>query len=159
MTTSALGAHGRTCRSVLVELANEVGRTARHRRLGSEPEAHLGADLAYSSDPHAVRLRSAGASFEWLAFAHSGTPMWTAHVGVVRVADASYDIGLHLTDRLSTAEARLRRLADPLGLTPTYSAASAEHQLVVGRLSLPGQQDEAVRLCLDLFQQLSRSAG
>jgi hypothetical protein len=123
------------------------------------PEPHLGADLEASPDPDAERLRAAGASFDWLAFTRPGASVWEEHVGVIHAGHGGYDIGVHLADRLAAAEVRIQRLAESLGRTPVHSGPSGEHQVVVRRLHLPDQHDEAVRLSLDLFQYLSRPAG
>lgn len=146
-------------RALLAALGTNVVDTARTAGMRELPEPHLGADLAHSADPYAEQLRAAEASFDWLAFAHPGASMWEAHVGVVHVGQASYDVGVHLAARLTGAEEDILQFADALGRTPTYSERSRELQVVVRRLRLPEQHDEAARLSLELFQHLPPRAG
>lgn len=146
-------------RALLAALGTQVVAAARAAGMGDLPEPHLGADLANSPEPHAQQLRATEASFDWLAFAHPDVPMWEAHVGVVHVGHASYDVGVHLAARLIGAEDDILQLAGALGRTPTYSERSRELQVVVRRFHLPEQRDDAAHLCLDLFHHLSRLAA
>jgi hypothetical protein len=150
---------GDDSRGLLTALAVAVVEAARATGMPELPEPHLGADLVASPDAQAQQLRAADASFDWLALTRPGASVWDEHVGVVHVGQASYDVGVHVADRLATAAVRIQRLADVLGRTTTHSGPAREHQVVARRLRLPEQQDEAIRLTLDLFEHLSRPAG
>ncbi|WP_089155474.1 hypothetical protein [Micromonospora sp. NBS 11-29] len=94
------------------------------------PDAHAvwGPELADDPATAAAALRTAGASWQWVAVGFTGRSFWDLHVGILPI-EAGYSVGLHWTPGLDDEVRPWARTAVPDG-TLQFAEVAGEYQLL-----------------------------